>query len=859
MMPFDFFTGYQPNPLYNPIAGPPIDTDPNSPTFGQPTGNNLRIPPGGVPDTGTTAKGNAGYPAPSVPTTAAPNAPPPQAVGNEPGGGISYKFVPPAPAKPAAAAPAKPAAEAPNYITGFKPRVDDEGKSLAPATPASTAPAAPSDTPNYITNFQPKVDDQGKPIQPVDTGEYLTSGTSAGARAVGTTPAEGRVPGVAFQTAINWSQDPAQRARIAANILNIPLDNIIFDGTGRMAAVDDKGQPYYIEPQPVARGPMSGSEYTRPLSNIVPSNITPGNLVRGGAAEIPNAVTSGLSFAPAVASEALGPATPFAVGGATLAANALRQGVANLLDPDRREAPGYVTWPGAEQAGINMLASALPLPFLPGRSDIIGRSGFSWTNRTVPIEYPLGAEGGGRLPWENPLRTDLVPTEPRAALPVTGLSEPVSALTPAVPGIAPAARADVNLNPAGEAAAPSGPYAASTPAEIARIPETIMPPRMPILTQGAADNRADQIVRHFAQGGPLDLDQRELVPNSPATLAQRSGNAGLASLERTLRLDPDLKNIFERLDRQQADARTAFVQDLVKTPADLEQAIAARKAATSQAREAAFSNATPTDASAAVDEIDHVLAGPEGKRSGVAGPLQRLRASFFDADGNLETHPRMLYGVRQNITDALSPLARGTESDARAASAQLQPVLEKLDAAIEAGAPGYKAYMTQFNEMSQPINAMEYLQSRNLTDATTGAPLLRPIDTTLKDIQKQRSLQPGVRPADALSDDQIRALQELRDDLRRQANTAKGKALGSNTAENFAGARTLNMLTRPVPQVLGRVGSSVFGPLGTGLEQLGEMGARGVSARAERMVKEALVRRVLNVNGLGERALQVNP
>lgn len=781
-------------------AGPTTDTDPDSPTTGSSTYANLNRP--NAPGELTTAKGNAGQPAPSVPTTDK--------------GGVSISapstFAPPQ--KGAQASPA------PDYLH------DAPAPGAAP-TPAPAAPAV-SSGPDYLHDAPQQVDADGNPIKPMDTGQYLTAPTSPGAKAVGVPIAEGKVPGPGFQAAINVATDPVQKARIAAGQLNIPLDRIIEGPGGRMAAVDDQGQPYYIEPQAVfndqsaktrdesgewQKAPGFISPYSRAVPLAQNPLTSPGNTAAAIAGATPGAVTTALSFAPAAVGNPLIGST--LVGGSTALVEGGRQWLANRLDPNNAAAPAWMN----EQIGSDAVKNALAnLGFRAGG-------------------YIFGPETKAAFSGQ--------PTPPSTALKsgTTGAGEP-----------------GVQLNPAGEAAAASGPYAPSKAEEVAAIPTAVPVSRKPILTQAQAANRADKLIRYFAAQGPTDADTRTLVPGSSGTLAGVTGNAGLASLERLVRNIPEAANRFAGADTANKEAERAFTANLVGTPEDVAREEAQRESATSAGREAAFANKTPTDPSQQVAAIDQVLQGPAGKRPAVALPLRQIRGLFFTANPEtgtqeLETDPEMLYGVRQAITDALGPLSRGTDRDARAAAAQLQPILNGLDTTIEAGAPGFKDYLTQFHDLSQPINSMRFLQSRNLTDAN-GYPLLRPVDTLLKDIQKQRTLQPGVRPADALSDDQISQLENLRDDLRRQANLGKGKAIGSNTAQNLVGNQTLNMLTRPAAQEVGKAVATTFGGLPGYLVTSGvENALSGAVQRRQGWVLDALIDRLLNKDNSGVAAL----
>lgn len=747
------------------------------------------------------------------------------------------------------------------------PPITLKGADAAPAPAAAQPAASPEAAEKPITL-------RGAEPAGMDTGQYLSTGKSPGAQAVGKPIAEDRVPGPGFQAALNIPTDPAQRARVAADQLGIPLDNIIVGPEGRMAAVGKDGKPYYIEPRPSrainvpqTRPGPPGTPWESTVLDIRPwaaplvspgtlvADIAadPGNMLRAGGALIPGTLQNALTMIPAgVAEAAGGPALGATVAGlATGVTSAGRQGIANLMDPttDRSKVPPMVTGDTAKDAvtaGLGWRAASMLNPFAavgqrgqglfaPGEADRIGRSGFPGFNRSMPAEGNP-ATGERLAPWE-----------PRP---------------PAPPGSG-GATGTVHLNPLGEAAEASGAYAPTSAAEAKghEIALSTLPPqRLPLVRQSQIEARADQIYRHMAANGNVEADMRDLVPDSPATMGGRTGNAGLNALERWLRNEPDMKNIFDSIDARQHVARTAHTARLIGNPDELESLQAARSAQTAQLRQDAFASTTPTDPSAAVAEIDKVLAGPEGKREGVAGPLRRLRDSFYttDADGKraLESNPEMLYGVRKNITDSLGPLARGTEKDASAAAAHLQPVLRKLDHAIEDGAPGFREYMDRFNQLSKPIDAMEYLLRRNMTDATTGAPTLAKVDQTIKDIEKRRLL-PGSNDAKSISDDQLDGLKALRDDLRRSANLGKGKALGSNTAENLAGGSFLNHLTGPAAGLVGRGVGAYFGSWPGMLAAQGVEGMGGsVNVRAQKLLKEALLRRVFNEDGAGVRALR---
>src|SRR5215831_18677309 len=166
---------------YNPLLAmpisdaPEIDTDPYSPTYGQPVYRKLS-PRATGPDYQTTQKGNPGQPGAGVPTTAQ---------GND---GATFEMVPPpgtpskAPAKPAPAAQPAPAKAEPDWLEDYP-----HPTQAAPET-APHEEAAPAD--DHLENY-PLPNTATAP----SSGQYLSAGTSPGAKATGTPIAEGRVPG----------------------------------------------------------------------------------------------------------------------------------------------------------------------------------------------------------------------------------------------------------------------------------------------------------------------------------------------------------------------------------------------------------------------------------------------------------------------------------------------------------------------------------------------------------------------------------------------------------------------------------------------------------------------------------------
>lgn len=885
-------------------AGPTTDTDPDSPTTGSATYANLQRPSG--PGDLTTAKGNAGQPAPSVPTTDK--------------GGVSYTTAPSTTFAPPGQGGPKgqrtDAAPAPDYLH------DAPAPGAAPAAPA--APAV-SSGPDYLHDAPQQVDADGNPIKPMDTGQYLTSATSPGAKAVMPLagPLEGFELPAASQYKIGSALDPMQRVRIAAQEAGVTPDSIIVGSDGRLAAVGKNGTPYYLTPQRIfanQEGVTKQGDQGPNLAQLVwnrravsdnanapagefepigagvgsffrfspystqsswapnaPGSFDTGNLIRGGAAELAQAPRNALIAGGAAAGTALGYPT-LGVAAGTAAGDLAARAQASYFDPaawkDRPswDIPGIgrdvilnslLTRGGnflANQIGPDLAASwragggEMPAPSTALKSSL---------RTEVPVQYPLGEAGGGRAPWERPVEW---PSE----IPMPG-----GEATP-VPGAAP-----LDIDPATgrpvPQAVPGLKSEAQIAAEDAAVPTTAPRVLFPLRNQAAVDRYAADTVRWFAQGG-------NTAPEAGAqgNLAEITGNRGLAGLLRSMR---DKTGPVGNEVGLYEDARDAALRNdlgnLKGSAEDLANAEQARDVQTSALAQKAFAKTTPTDASPSLNVADEALRSPEAQRPAVAAALRDARERLFqkdpvtgklleDANGNpmLITDPEQLWGVVKGLRSDMSSAAQSGRVDMRIASRELGPLVQQLDKDIEAGAPDYAGFNQAYRDASKPINAMRYLQGRNLVDVQTGTPILSRIQATLDDINKQRTLKFGWQPADDLSDQQIQQLTDLRDALRRKQNIRTGQSIGSSTSQNLGIDAVTNALTRPVTALgvraaAGLLGWHNWGDLGFLIsQQLEHAVSSGVERRAlerQQDVYKAITKLLLNRNGEGVAALREAP
>lgn len=339
-------------------------------------------------------------------------------------------------------------------------------------------------------------------------------------------------------------------------------------------------------------------------------------------------------------------------------------------------------------------------------------------------------------------------------------------------------------------------------------------------TESGRNKLANKIIEQYADGAPK-IDAAELVPGSKPTLAEATGNAGVAGLQRSMRDMPG-SSINPFVEREQANAlaRSNLLQQVAGTPQDIEAAAASRSASAQKNLDKVFDGAGTADPQEAVATIDNILTGPGGKRDAVINSLGKIRSKLVDSEGKIESDPATLYhSVRKQIGDLLDKSDMSNAAGKQAAG-ELMQVQEALDNVIEKGAPGFKDYLGDYTTASAPINSMKWLQGLNLTDAK-GDITLSKVQNALKNVNKLQGAS-GTNAAKSLTKDQVSSLRAIRDDLLRQTNTSLGRSAGSNTLQNIASDNFLSNLLPGKLSVLSRgVNPTAIGTLaGGGVGQL---------------------------------------
>lgn len=330
-------------------------------------------------------------------------------------------------------------------------------------------------------------------------------------------------------------------------------------------------------------------------------------------------------------------------------------------------------------------------------------------------------------------------------------------------------------------------------------------------TAKGQDEIAGKIVSQFADGGPTTLNRATLVPGSQPTLAEASGNAGLATLQRGVR---DIRpNAFVEREALNAAARNSMFENVAGDVGQLEFNRASRAVAADGLYGQALNQANVVPPTPYVKgQVTQLLKRPSiNEASRTAQKLALERGEKPAAVGSIQALHDVKTALDDKIGEAITKNKGGEAKALQATKDKLLDVMEKLS-------PQYGEARVTYAEMSKPINAMETLQGLKVTDAQGNITLAK-VQNALQSLQKKMNA-PGANAAKSVSADQLQALTAIRDDLLRQSNLSLGKSIGSNTFQNIAtdniissvGGQTLSNLANKtgVAGLAGQVGRLAY-------------------------------------------------
>ena len=325
------------------------------------------------------------------------------------------------------------------------------------------------------------------------------------------------------------------------------------------------------------------------------------------------------------------------------------------------------------------------------------------------------------------------------------------------------------------------------------------------------------------------------VPGSVPTAAAASGDVGLAGLQRTMANRPGnfAAGLAERATAQN-EARTAAFEAMAGNPGKISVAEQARDAATSPLREGALKRAGKVDAASILSGIDGMLRDPNNAGRLAQQALGSFRSQIVNNAARDTIDARALYAIRKDINEVLGGKLQGDAGNLRYAASQLSSVKGLIDDAIEKGsnrvpmsartvlgapggvpsaqasatttanaAPSWKQYLSQYSELSKPIDQMKALGDvlkRVQTGSMDQRGSLLISAAKLNNILKNE----GADLAKKLTPEQLQVLRNVQADLNASTLAATaGKAVGSNTVQNLAGDQALRGM-------LGSAGGSNF-------------------------------------------------
>lgn len=305
-------------------------------------------------------------------------------------------------------------------------------------------------------------------------------------------------------------------------------------------------------------------------------------------------------------------------------------------------------------------------------------------------------------------------------------------------------------------------------------------------------SRDPAAVRQAVQGAGGSI-----VQGSRPTLAELTGDTGLAGLQRTLRATPEFAQELALRQEGNNAARVQAIRSAFGGADDVSRE--ALKDARDRAANAAvktFIGADGVNTGKVTKLANSIIANNEG-RPAVQDTVQRV-ANMLDGVTDVKT----LFNVRKSIGDILSGQAGGDAPVAKAASRELLLLRSSLDNEIRKVSPEFGKFLKTFKAGSREIDQVKVgeklLTLGGAVPDINGNPVITPA-SFLRGTADQDQLvkaATGFRKARAsstLTPEQQGTIDAVRKDVTRAnlANT-RGKDIGSDTVQKLLGAQKLS-------------------------------------------------------------------
>ena len=350
---------------------------------------------------------------------------------------------------------------------------------------------------------------------------------------------------------------------------------------------------------------------------------------------------------------------------------------------------------------------------------------------------------------------------------------------------------------------------ANIPAVMRTAQEFVRP-----LTEAGREVITGKVLRSLAREPETAIENiaafKPTVPGYQPTTAQASRDIGLIAAETPIK-SLATGGPFEAQQLQANQARLAIVDRMAKDEEALKQAIAKRDEVTAPLREQAFASSTvsPETFQSAVSltvnkTIDDILASDVGARGTVKKAMQWAKDQL--AEG---TTPQRMYEVRKDLRDAAQGLLDKEGSAYSLAKGQLEQVIRSVDDAIDAAAPGYKAYLDKYAASSRGIERLEAAQGFKSKVISTIPDPSRAGDFLLSQPAFTRAIRAAEQDTD-LSKTQLMMLKKVAEDLDSGVLSRAAKSPGSDTFKNMSFANVIG----------GIVGKQMFGEVSPALNKV---------------------------------------
>jgi hypothetical protein len=311
---------------------------------------------------------------------------------------------------------------------------------------------------------------------------------------------------------------------------------------------------------------------------------------------------------------------------------------------------------------------------------------------------------------------------------------------------------------------------------------------------------------------------------TPSSLPPTTGNligGKVASLEKALRGDADVKDVLTDADTQRTQAQLANIsgrfggsdQDLL----NLKNARSANSAAWTGEGGYLNNPDLKVDATPIIEQINASLKSPIGRDIAANKGLKSVLSDIDEIAPDGQIDIGNLDAIRQKLRDTI---AQHTTTGVVGSKTNigLNPIRDAITNQIESAVPGYRDYLAQYAADSKRINTMEAANS--FRDWTGGRPLVDPDGTpsinyqqTAKQLKEILEREGGVDP------ELENAVNAMHQDMRRGTVVAMSqRQAGSDTLANISAKSRLERATAGgirllpqgvVPQVAGEFAKGV--------------------------------------------------